>query len=83
MNAKKAKPQAGLIASFTNVKINVKFVAGLIASVALAAFILGLAYSISTGFAGFWGGLPFWIISVSVLAMVFYDFWDEGIRKNQ
>lgn len=61
----------------------VKFTTGLIASVSLATFILGLAYSISSGFAGFWGGLPFWIISLSVLTMVFYDFWDECIRKNR
>ncbi len=37
----------------------VRMVAGLIASVAVIAFIIGLAWSISTGFAGFWGGLPF------------------------
>ncbi len=61
----------------------VKFAAGLIASVTLAVFVLGLAYSISTGAAGFWGGLPFWIITISVLAMVFYDFWDECINKNK
>lgn len=61
----------------------VKFITGLIASVSLATFILGLAYSISSGFAGFWGGLPFWVISLSVLTMVFYDFWDECIRKNR
>jgi len=61
----------------------VKFITGLIASVTLATFILGLAYSISSGFAGFWGGLPFWVISVAVLAMVFYDFWDECIHKNR
>lgn len=79
MNAKNAKQQTRLVALFTNVR----FVTGLIASVTLAVFILGLAYSISTGFAGFWGGLPFWVISMSVLAMVFYDFWDECIRKNQ
>ncbi len=61
----------------------VKLMAGLIASLGLAAFILGLAYSISSGAAGFWGGLPFWVISISVLAMVFYDFWDECINKNK
>ena len=61
----------------------VKFMAGLIASLTLAAFVLGLAYSISTGAAGFWGGLPFWVITLSVLAMVFYDFWDQCIRKNK
>ena len=48
----------------------------------LATFILGLAYSISTGFAGFWGGLPFWVISVFVLLLAAYDFWDECLRKR-
>tara|TARA_R110002110_G_scaffold309319_1_gene522837 strand:- start:176 stop:376 length:201 start_codon:yes stop_codon:yes gene_type:complete len=61
----------------------VKLVAGLIASLTLSAFVVGLAYSISTGAAGFWGGLPFWVITISVLAMVFYDFWDECINKNK
>ncbi len=48
----------------------------------LFVFILGLAHSISTGFAGFWGGLPFWVISCAVLAMALYDFWDECLRKK-
>ncbi|MGI9407361.1 MAG: hypothetical protein ACR2O4_13405 [Hyphomicrobiaceae bacterium] len=60
----------------------VKLVTGLIGTAVLFAFILGLAHSISTGFAGFWGGLPFWVISVFVLAMALYDFWDECIRKK-
>jgi len=28
----------------------------------VAIFVIGLAWSISTGLAGFWKGLPFWII---------------------
>ena len=60
----------------------VKHITGLLASLLLAAFILGLAHSISTGFAGFMGGLPFWIISVFVLILVFYDYWDTCIRKR-
>ncbi len=60
----------------------VKKVTGLIGSTMLAIFMLGLAHSISTGFAGFWGGLPFWVITLSVLAMVFYDYWDECVRKR-
>ncbi len=59
----------------------VKPVTGLIGSLILAVFILGLAHSISIGFAGFWGGFPFWVIAVFVLALVFYDYWDECIRK--
>ena len=59
-----------------------KRIVGLIATTTVVVFILGLAHSISTGFAGFWGGLPFWIISVSVLLMAVYDFWDECVKKK-
>ena len=59
-----------------------KIVMGLIATAMLITFIVGLAHSISTGFAGFWGGLPFWIISVAVLSMAVYDFWEECVRKK-
>ncbi len=50
------------------------------ATLLLTGFVLGLAHSISTGFAGFWGGLPFWVISLFVLALATYDAWDETIR---
>jgi hypothetical protein len=59
-----------------------KIVVGFIATAMISIFILGLAHSISTGFAGFWGGLPFWIISVSVLLMVVYNYWEECVRKK-
>lgn len=59
-----------------------KIIVGLIATAMMTTFIVGLAHSISTGFAGFWGGLPFWIISVSVLSMAAYDFWEECVRKK-
>jgi sterol desaturase/sphingolipid hydroxylase (fatty acid hydroxylase superfamily) len=29
-----------------------------------------------------WGGLPFWVICLSVLTLVFYDFWDTCLRKK-
>ena len=60
-----------------------KLAAGLIANILVIAFVLGLAESISSGFAGFWGGLPFWIISLAVLALAIYDFWDECWRKKE
>ena len=59
-----------------------KIIVGLIATAMMITFIVGLAHSISTGFAGFWGGLPFWIISVVVLLMAVYDFWEECVRKK-
>ncbi len=38
-----------------------------------AIFVLGLAWSISTGLAGFWRGLPFWFIVLFVLSLLIYD----------
>ncbi len=55
---------------------------GLIGTLMVAAFVLGLAESISSGAAGFWGGLPFWVICFTVLALVVYDFWDTCLRKK-
>ena len=55
---------------------------GLIGVTLVAAFVLGLAESISSGAAGFWGGLPFWVICLSVLVLVVYDFWDTCLRKK-
>jgi len=60
----------------------VNFITGLIGCGMLATFIFGLAHSISIGFAGFWGGLPFWVIALSVLSMVAYEFWSECIRNR-
>ncbi len=60
-----------------------KLIVGLIATAFLITFIVGLAHSISTGFAGFWGGLPFWVISVSVLSMAAYNFWEDCVRKKK
>jgi len=58
-------------------------ICALTGSLIVAVFVLGLAWGISSGFAGFWGGLPFWVISLSVLVLVFYDLWDSTIRKKK
>ena len=55
---------------------------GLIGSLLVAVFVLGLAESISAGAAGFWGGFPFWVICFAVLVLVSYDFWDTCLRKK-
>ena len=57
-------------------------ISGLIGSFMIAGFVLGLAESISSGAAGFWGGFPFWVICIAVLALVFYDFWESCFRKK-
>ena len=36
-------------------------------------FLFGLAWSISTGLAGFWKGLPFWIIVIFCLCLLILD----------
>ena len=46
-------------------------------------FVLGLSHSISTGFAGFNGGLPFMIIAIFVIGLALYDLWEEAIRKDK
>ena len=45
-------------------------IGGFIGLFLVAAFVLGLVYSISTGFSGFLGGLPFWVLSVQVLGLI-------------
>ena len=59
-----------------------EIISGILGSFIVTIFVLGLAESISSGAAGFWGGLPFWIICISVLPLVYYDFWDSCIRKK-
>ena len=39
----------------------------------VAIFVIGLAWSISTGLAGFWKGLPFWVIVIFCLFLLIID----------
>ena len=55
---------------------------GFIGVIMVAGFVLGLAESISSGAAGFWGGLPFWVICCAVLVLISYDFWDTCLRRK-
>ncbi len=57
-------------------------ISGLIGVFLIAIFVLGLAECISSGAAGFWGGLPFWVICIAVLGLVLYDFWDSCFRRK-
>ena len=60
----------------------VKLFAGLFGSALFVIFIVGLSHSISVGFAGFFGGMPFMLITIAVCAGALYDFWDECVRKK-
>ena len=46
----------------------------------VAIFVIGLAWSISTGLAGFWRGLPFWVIVIFCLYLLIFDSL-KSIRK--
>jgi len=39
----------------------------------VSIFVTGLAWSISTGLAGFWKGLPFWFIVIFCLYLLILD----------
>lgn len=58
-------------------------ITGLIGLLILAVFTIGLSISISQGFAGFKGGLPFAIIVAFVLLLALYDFYDSCFRKRK
>ena len=44
-------------------------------------FVIGLAWSISTGLAGFWKGLPFWFIIIFCIYLLVIDSL-KSIRKE-
>ena len=45
----------------------------LIGILLVAIFLIGLAWSISTGLAGFYKGIPFWVIVIFCLGLLIYD----------
>lgn len=50
---------------------------GIIGTALMATFVIGLSHSISTGFAGFSGGLPFAIIVGFVLLLALINLWED------
>ena len=47
----------------------------------VAIFVIGLAWSISTGLAGFWRGLPFWVIVFFCLYLLILDSY-KSLKKK-
>ena len=47
----------------------------------VSIFVIGLAWSISTGLAGFYKGIPFWIIVIFCLCLLIYDSL-QSIKKS-
>ena len=62
---------------------SVKILVGVIGTALMMTFVIGLSHSISTGFAGFWGGFPFMIIAGFVILLALYDLWEETIKKGK
>lgn len=60
----------------------VKLIMGLIGTALMLTFVIGLSHSISTGFAGFEGGMPYMIIVIVVGLAAVWDFIDECVRKK-
>ena len=60
----------------------IDLISGAIGSLIVMIFVVGLAESISSGAAGFWGGLAFWIIVIFSLGLIWYDFWDSCVREK-
>ena len=59
-----------------------KMISAFIATLLVMIFVFGLAESISSGFAGFYGGLPFWVIAIGVMCLALYDMYDEAFKKK-
>lgn len=60
----------------------VTIIVATIGTALMMTFVIGLSYSISTGFAGFEGGLPFMAIAIFVILLALYNFWEEAVRKD-
>lgn len=61
----------------------VTIIVAAIGTALMMTFVIGLSYSISTGFAGFKGGLPFMIIAIFVICLALYDFWEDALKKDK
>ena len=47
----------------------------------VGVFVVGLAWSISTGLAGFVRGIPFWVIVIFCISLLFYDSYKAIVKK--
>lgn len=56
-------------------------ISGVIGLSLVSIFVFGLAWSISIGFAGFWKGLPFWVITITVVSLAVFDLW-KAVRSR-
>lgn len=57
-------------------------IVAIIGTALMMVFVIGLSHSISTGFAGFSGGMPFMVIAAIVICLALYDLWEDAFRKD-
>ena len=56
-------------------------IAIIIGAIMFVIFVTGLAWSISTGLAGFVRSIPFWIIVTFCISLMFYDSYKAIVKK--
>ena len=56
-------------------------IAIIIGTLLFIIFVTGLAWSISTGLAGFVRSIPFWIIVIFCISLMFYDSYKAIVKK--
>ena len=56
-------------------------IAIIIGAALFVVFVTGLAWSISTGLAGFVRSIPFWIIVIFCISLMFYDSYKAIVKK--
>ena len=56
-------------------------IAIIIGAALFVIFVTGLAWSISTGLAGFERSIPFWIIVIFCISLLFYDSYKAIVKK--
>ena len=59
------------------------FIVAAIGTGLMLTFVIGLSHSISTGFAGFSGGLPFMLIVIFVGSLAAYNFYEDAVRQKK
>ena len=57
-------------------------IAIIIGALLFVIFVTGLAWSISTGLAGVARSIPFWIIVIFCISLLFYDSYKAIVKKK-
>jgi hypothetical protein len=67
----------------TNNSRTTAIITGLIGTLLMSTFVIGLVKSIAQGFAGFKGALPVIVIVAFVLCLAIYNYYEDCIRPTR